>query len=182
MDADDFGIPTVANGLIFHFDGEKDKSEALGFRHGDSIDDWNKDIWGDSHYQAVIGLNTDNVWYEYIEDNKFDVWIAGYTRLIQIDVKASVDIIVRQANGAIRTTLMTGAAETANITSNSWQTFKVTFAFPGYTVVNTTDYLEIALYADAATNISGESVTVDFQLDDPTLPLADQMKAAEFVP
>ena len=92
-------------------------------------------------------------------------------------------MIIRKADGTIRTTLLTDVANTANITSTDWQTFTVTFAMPQYTVVDQTDYLEIDLFADATLNLSGESVSVEFRIDDPTLaPLVDQMRAKEIVP
>ena len=85
-----------------------------------------------------------------------------------------------RADGTIRTTLLTDVANTPNITSTSWQTHTITFAMPAYTVVDQTDYLEIDLFAEATLNLSGEAVSVDFRIDDPTLdPLADQMRAKE---
>ena len=44
------------------------------------------------------------------------------------------------------------------------------------------DYLKIDLYAEATSNNSGETVSVDFRIDDPALPVADQMRSAEFAP
>jgi len=70
----------------------------------------------------------------------------------------------------------------SNITTDTWTTFTVTYAFPGYTVVDPTDYLEIDLFADATSNLSGEAVAVDFRIDDLALPNADQMKILEVVP
>jgi len=182
MDADDYGIPP-ANGLFFHHDGDKDDLDKIGFRHGASTDGWSDNIFDDSHYQAAVGLReSDNVWEEFTGDNKVDVWTAGYTTLIDIDVAANIDVIVRKADDTIRTTLLTNVADTAQITGSSWQTSTITFAFPGYTVVDATDYLEIDLYAEATSNNSGETVSVDFRIDDPALPVADQMSLADVTP
>ena len=108
--------------------------------------------------------------------------ISGYTRLVKVDVHADIDIIIRRSDGTIRTTLATHVADSGQITSDAWQTSTVNFAFPGYTVVDQTDYLEIDLYADIISNSSAESVSVDFRIDDPTLGIADQMSAREVVP
>ena len=81
IDADDYGVPAAANGLILHYDGNKDDYIAIGFRHGDSTDDWNKNIFEDTHYQAAIGLrSSDNVWDEYLGHADLDVSIAAYTK------------------------------------------------------------------------------------------------------
>lgn len=93
---------------------------------------------------------------------------------MRIDVHADIDILVRQADGTIRSTFSTDVANTSKVIDTDWQTFTATFAFDEYTVVDNTDYLEIALFAHATTNLSGESVTVDFRIDDPALALSDQ--------
>ncbi|MBC8281730.1 MAG: hypothetical protein H8E48_13175 [Chloroflexi bacterium] len=183
LDADDYGIPPAANGLFFHYDGEADDSDKIGFRHGDSTDNWNKDIFDDTHYQAAVGLrDSDNVWEEFMGDSKVDVWIAGFTKLTDLDVVANVDVIIRKADDTIRTTLLTNVADTSLLTGSDWQTSTITFAFPGYTVVDATDYLEVDIYAESSSNNSGETVSVDFRIDDPSLAVADQMKLAEVVP
>lgn len=183
QDADDYGIPTAANGLILHFDGEGGDTDLIGFRHGDSTDDWNKNIDNDTHQMAAIGLrSSDNVWDEYKGDNKVEVWISAYTNLTDLDVKANIDVIVRKSDDTIRSTLLTNVGDTALLTSDSWATTTITFAFPGYTVVDTTDYLEIDIYAEATSNNSAGPVSVEFRIDDPTLPIADQMKIGEVVP
>ena len=75
-------------------------------------------------------------------------------------------------------TLATDVANSSNITSSSWETFTATYSFGEYIVVDATDYLEIDLFADAATNLSGEGVSVDFRLDDNTMAAADQTRIA----
>lgn len=183
IDADDYGIPTKANGVVLHYDGEKDNSWALGFRHGDSTDDREKDVIGDSHYQAAVGLNTpENVFEMFMENNQSNVWIAAYTQAVRLDVVANIDIVIRKSDDTIRATLLTNVADSGNINTDTWQAQNITFAFPGYTVVDDTDYLEIDIYAEASLNFSGESVSVDFRIDDPTLAIADQMRALETVP
>ncbi|MCI0902547.1 MAG: hypothetical protein J4N75_03520 [Chloroflexi bacterium] len=188
MDADDYGIPTAASGLILHFDGQDASSDDIGFRHGGSTDDWNKGIFNATHYQAAIGLRSpDNVWEEYMSNTGVEVWITGYTRSINLDVVTNVDIIVRKADNTIRLVggnpyILSAVAPTTNIDTDTWQTQTITFAFPGYTVVDPTDYLEIDIYAEATSNLSGETISVDFRIDDPALATADQMRVVEVVP
>ncbi len=43
-------------------------------------------------------------------------------------------------------------------------------------MVDSTDYLEIDLFAEATSNSSEESVSVDFRIDDPNLALAEQTR------
>ena len=187
MDADVYGVAAAANGLIFQARGKKatDKNE-LGLRHGDNTtDDWNKELANtddDRHLQAVAGINAANQWYEWKEHKDIRVWITGYTRRVNLDVHADVDIVIRKADGAIRTTLATNVSNTGNITSETWQTMTVTYAFPGYTIVDPTDYLEIDIFAESTSNDSTETVSVEFRIDDPTLALADQMGVVEVVP
>ena len=91
-------------------------------------------------------------------------------------VHVDIDVLVRQSNGTVRSTLATNVANSANITGAGWQTLTATYVFPGYTVVDDTDHLEIDLFAEATANTAGESVSVDFRIDDPTLGVADQTK------
>ena len=80
VDADTSGVAAEANGLIFRVDNDGGSDRKAGFRHGDSTDDWNGDIEGDAHLQAGTGINSDNVWDEYIENASLDVHIAAYTK------------------------------------------------------------------------------------------------------
>jgi len=174
LDADTFSVPADANGLILT--AEVTTVGDLGLRHGDSTDDWNKRLLDDTHVQGGVGLNSANEWQEYmgVSGTDAEVLIAAYTRLLRLDVHADIDVLVRQADGTIRSTLTTDVANTSNITDTDWQTFTATFSFDEYTVVDNTDYFEIDLFAHATTNLSGENVTVDFHIDDPALPLVDQ--------
>jgi len=182
LDADTDVSPAVSSdavGLLFWVENTDAGSDhRASFREGDSTDDWNGDMQRNTHLQAAVGINNANNWDEFLEDAALNVSVAGYTRLVRMDVHADIDIVVRDAADAVRATLATDVANSANITSTSWQTFTATYSFSEYTVVDATDYLEIDLFADASTNNSGESVSVDFRLDDNTLPTADQTRLA----
>ncbi len=136
------------------------------------------EIYNATHRWQVVKPNSSQEIQGRISDTDVDFKLMGYN-LIDIDVAANIDVIVHKADDTIRTTLLTNVVDTAQITGSSWQTSTITFAFPGYTVVDATDYLEIDLYAEATSNNSGEAVSVDFRIDDPALPVADQMRLAE---
>ena len=180
--------PSSALCLVTHLHGPASKADYIGFRHGRSTDDLNKRIFNATHYQAAIGLRSpDNVWEEYMSNTGVEVWITGYTRSINLDVVTNVDIIVRKADNTIRLVggnpyILSAVAPTTNIDTDTWQTQTITFAFPGYTVVDPTDYLEIDIYVEATSNLSGETISVDFRIDDPALATADQMRVVEVVP
>ena len=173
LDADTFGVDTVANGLLLH--AEVANESDMGFRHGNSTDDWNKRLPAGSHVQAGVGLNSANLWYQYMGDQTTDVFIAGYTRYRRLDVHADLDLLIRQADGTVRTTLYTDSANTSNITGTDWKTYTATLPFSAYTREDDTDYLEIDLFVESTLNDSAESVTVEFRIDDPLLAPADQM-------
>ena len=150
-------------------------SKRLSFRHGDSTDDWNGATGTTKQaMMAAVALDSGNEWDEYMEAADAAVFIAAYTRLVEMVVHVDMDVIIRKSDGTIRTTLATDVADSSNITSKEWQTFSGTYTFPGYTVVSGTDYLEIDLFADATLNSSQENVSVDFRIDDPGLPISSQ--------
>lgn len=177
LDADDYGILPRANGLIFHV-ATQGPNKLLSFRHGDSTDTWNG-VSGGNRYQlqAAAGLTVSgNVWDQYQEADGAGVAIAAYTRLVQMDVNAGIDVLVRKADGTIRSTIAIDVANTGNINDVAWQSIKASYAFPGYTVVDQSDYLEIDLSAEATANSSGEDVSVDFRVDEPDLPPDQQSR------
>ncbi|MFH1646267.1 MAG: hypothetical protein ABID71_01055 [Chloroflexota bacterium] len=95
------------------------------------------------------------------------------------DVSFDVDILIRRADGTIRQTIATGAAAAMfpQASEGSWVTLRGTYAFPGYTVVDNTDYLEIAYYGDVVSQ--GPSGTVGYtqvMIDDDSLPTANQTR------
>ena len=175
-------MPAAANGLIFRAENTSaDTDQRLSFRHGDSTDDWNGNVSQGTHLQAGVGINSGNVWDEFMEGGGGDnadlaVDIAAYTRLVSLAVTANIDVLVRQSDGTVRSTISSDVGDSGSITSESWQSVTGTVAFPGYTVVDQTDYLEIDLFADFATNASEEDVTVHFRIDDSSLAEADQTK------
>jgi hypothetical protein len=91
---------------------------------------------------------------------------------------ADVDILVRQANGAIRATIATDVANSGVITT-AWSTLSGTYAWSAYTVVDQTDYLEIDYYIHVTT--SSPAKTAYLRIDDNTLAIADQTRATNIM-
>jgi hypothetical protein len=86
-----------------------------------------------------------------------------------------IDILIRKGDGIIRTTIATNVANSPCITlTNVWQTLTGTYSWAAYTVVDQTDYLEVAYYIEVTTLQNSKSVRL--LVDDSTLALADQTK------
>ena len=182
LDGDTDVAPAVSSDavglLLWAENTDAGADHRAGFRKGGSTDDWNGDLQRGTHLQAAVGIDSANNWDEFLENGAINVSVAGYTRLVRMDVHADIDILIRDAAGAVRATLATGVADSSEVTSSSWQTFTAAYSFSEYTVVDPSDYLEIDLFAHATANTSGEDVSVDFRIDDNTLPAADQTRIA----
>jgi hypothetical protein len=182
VDADDYSVPAEASGLVLRLYNNGGKDRRLGVRHGDSTDDWNKEVGNGTHFQASIGINDDNIWDQYMSSTDGGVKIAAYTVGGSITVHADVDILIRRANGNIRDVIGADIANTVDITGDGWQSLTASYDFSGYTVVASTDYLEIDLFAEATSNSSGLYTTVDFRIDDPDIPPDNQTHLHERLP
>jgi hypothetical protein len=84
-----------------------------------------------------------------------------------------VDVIIRQSNGTIRTTVATGVANSPSLTTTQ-QTLSATYSWSAYTVANQTDYLEIDYYVHVTTSASR---TAYLRIDDNTLGTTSQTRA-----
>jgi len=186
LDADDYvtpSLPSNANGLMLHVINTDGKKEyRLSLRNASSTDDWAGNFEKKTHIQAAIGFNDAHEFEEYMGHTDMDVSIAAYTRSSQLVVHADVDILIRKADGTIREIIGSDIANTSNITNADWQALIGTFDFPGYTVVDSTDYLEIHLFAEATSNGSWLETTVDFRIDDNTVPPDNQTHLQERPP
>jgi len=91
-----------------------------------------------------------------------------------------VDILIRKYDGGIRSAIASNVATSGALTS-SLSTVSGTYAFPGYTVVDRTDYLEVDFYGDfkAADTTYGDEVQL--RIDDNTLAAASQTRIANLV-
>jgi hypothetical protein len=95
------------------------------------------------------------------------------------DVNFDIDILVRKADGTVRTTLATNVAD-AYLTKDEaevWVTRSATYDFPGYTVVDDSDCLEIVYYGE--TDKGGPQAGpgyLQLRIDDSTLDASDQTR------
>jgi hypothetical protein len=94
------------------------------------------------------------------------------------DVRFNIDILVRQSDGTIRTTIASGVAAALLDASEgeTWLTKSGTYTFPGYTVVDQNDYLEIVFCGETDLGPGGEWGEMQLSVDDSTLPAADQTR------
>lgn len=107
-------------------------------------------------------------------------WTVTY-RVMRSECASSVvahgdiNVMIRKSDNTIRATIATNVANSPAITLvDVWETLTGTFDWPGYTVVDQTDYLEVAYYIEVTTPQSSKSVRL--LVDDASLPLTDQTK------
>ncbi|MFH1651605.1 MAG: hypothetical protein ABID87_05850 [Chloroflexota bacterium] len=91
-------------------------------------------------------------------------------------VYLSIDILVRQADGSLRQTIATNQAIADITVPETWETLPATYDFPGYTVVDDTDYLEIVYYGSANVSPPSNPAYIQLRVDDGSLPAADQTR------
>ena len=60
--------------------------------------------------------------------------------------------------------------------TDTWLTKSATYAFPGYTVVDDSDYLEIVYYGEIRGNGSNTPGYMQLMIDDSTLDESDQTR------
>jgi hypothetical protein len=89
-----------------------------------------------------------------------------------------IDVLVRKSDGSIRTTLATGVADSADLTSTA-TTLSGTYSLAEYAVADQTDYFEIDYYIDVTSATSGAAAYL--RIDDNTLPVADQTRIANVI-
>lgn len=98
---------------------------------------------------------------------------------INNDVNFDIDILVRKADGSVRTVIATNVANAYLTTDEAemWVTKSATYDFPGYTVTDASDYLEIVYYGetDSGGPQNGPRY-MQIRVDDNTLAVADQTR------
>jgi len=109
-----------------------------------------------------------------IPESTWTIYYRAYKGHTQIAAHGDVDIIVRMANGTIRSTIATHVANSSALT-NTYSTVSGTYSWASYTVIAQTDYLEIDYYIEVTAIKSGNSVYL--RIDDNTLATADQTRA-----
>lgn len=99
-----------------------------------------------------------------------DGWAAGSVT----NACVSIDISIRKADGSIREVLDTDVAQAVFTSSNNWIDISASYSFPGYTVVNDTDYLEIDFYGNSENEGPIGTSYLSLRIDDSSLPESSQ--------
>jgi hypothetical protein len=177
IDADTYSVPDGASGLFLYAQNNQKKRNDFALRKVGSADDFDKGLWSDGHLQGVVGLDSANNWEEYISSANVDVSIAAYTTGVNLGpttIHADMDVLVRQANGQVRTTLGTNVANMIPIdVTNAWLTVTATYTPSEDVIVDQSDYLEFALFAHVTIN-DGADTNMEFSFDDNTAERSDQ--------
>jgi archaellum component FlaF (FlaF/FlaG flagellin family) len=94
------------------------------------------------------------------------------------DTGFNIDILVRKADGSLRTTIKTMAASAwvAKGENNVWMTWSGLYNFPGYTVEDQNDYLEIDYYGHSLSGPNGPWGYMQLSIDDDSLPVSEQTR------
>ncbi len=94
------------------------------------------------------------------------------------DTRFNIDVLVRKADGTIRDTIGTSVASAymAASEAGNWITLTGTYSFPGYSVVDENDYLEIVFYGETATGPDGAAGSMHISIDDGSLPVDEQTR------
>jgi hypothetical protein len=109
-----------------------------------------------------------------ISASTWTIYYRTITSSPAVAAHADVDILIRQSDGTVRTTIATNVANSGSITT-SWSTLSATYSWAAYTVVAQSDYLEIDYYIEVTA--SSPSKTASLRIDDSALVVADQTRA-----
>jgi hypothetical protein len=86
-----------------------------------------------------------------------------------------IDVLIRKSDGAIRTTLASGVADSTDLTSTP-ATLSGLYSMAAYSVVDQSDYLEIDYYVNVTSATSG--VAAYLRIGDNSLPAVEQTRMA----
>jgi hypothetical protein len=102
---------------------------------------------------------------------------AGFPREDN-DVCFNMNILVRKADGTLRATIATGAASAFinKGAEGAWMTISGNYTFPGYTVVDGNDYLEIDYYGQTTLGPDSAVGYMQLSIDNNSLAVADQTR------
>jgi len=124
--------------------------------------------------KGPVGIGTQTISWRLSGSQDYAISVVAFRPAPPAVGHTDVDILIRQSNGAIRTTIATHVANSGDLTSTA-TTLSGTYSWSDYTVTNQTDYLEIDYYLDVTTALTGMSGYV--RIDDDTLAISDQTRA-----
>jgi len=129
------------------------------------------------HIYPLIGISEipSATWTVYY---RCYTWGGGQFPRKDNDAHFNIDILVRKADGTLRTTIATAVASAFVNKSDEgvWITISGNYDFPGYTVVDENDYLEIDYYGQTTLGPNGNWGYMQLSMDDNTLPVSEQTK------
>jgi hypothetical protein len=98
------------------------------------------------------------------------------------DVSLSIDILIRKADGTVRTIIGTDVAKAYIATGEEgvWLNKNATFPFPGYAVIDENDYLEIDYYVETILGPDNDTGYLQLSVDNDDLGLIDQTRIEDF--
>jgi KaiC/GvpD/RAD55 family RecA-like ATPase len=137
---------------------------------------WTASMFSDSNFRSgvsiiKVGPHADSVFLD---------WLPVRVAFIESLPSAheDVNVCIRRSDGAIRQTLAINVANSESLSATA-QTLSATYDWPGYTVVNETDYLEIDYFADIS---SPNPVAIAyFRIDDVTSATANQTRVVNIM-
>jgi len=102
----------------------------------------------------------------------------GLSNINDNEVNFDIDILIRQADGTVRTTLATEVADAYLLAgeADTWVIKNATYDFPGYSVVDDSDYLEIVYYGEIGGSGSDSDGYLQLRIDDDNLAESDQTR------
>jgi hypothetical protein len=100
----------------------------------------------------------------------------GWGSVSLANASLSIDIIIRQADGSVRETLAADVAQAYFSSSNNWTDISASYSFPGYAVVDETDYLEIDYYGNSENDGPDGTSYLRLTVDDSLLPESSQTR------
>jgi archaellum component FlaF (FlaF/FlaG flagellin family) len=129
------------------------------------------------HIYPLIGISEipEAYWTVYY---RCYTWGGGQFPRQDDDVRFNIDILVRAADGTLRATI-DNAVALAYVDKGDegvWITITGNYDFPGYTVVDENDYLEIDYYGQTTLGPDSDSGYMQLSMDDNTLPISEQTR------
>jgi hypothetical protein len=88
----------------------------------------------------------------------------------------SIDVMIKRADGTVREVIATDAARAVFTAADQWLDVSAGYNFPGYKVMDETDYLEIDFYGNSEGSGPNGMSYISLRVDDGTLPAASQTR------
>jgi len=140
-----------------------------------SATSWNSTTLADGNFLTEVAVNNEGA-----SSNVFLDWLPVRVTYISTPplARSDVDLLIRKSDGSIRQTIAINVAESALLSAVA-QTNSASYSWPEYTVVDSTDYLEIDYFVDVVS--ANAEASAYLQVDDNTLVMTDQTRVTGVV-